>query len=328
MIKSHNIKGGRAMIDKTQDNRIQRRNFLKWGGASLLSLPFMTKTKIAFGASINAWRKNYWEGPEGSEYCVHRTVNTTQVDSGYIWARVDGWWRRFQIRELDDNYWNWNFDERMKRLVIQFEAEWDAVAGGPAQPFIATYGNRRGRGDSDLHLNNKVIYLSLAPKEEHIEEINNTMLENLNNGISFTDALPWWIEIHENEDLWCKDRQVGLEVFSNPGFETHNFLNLMENPVATMGHHAIYNNNISYEIRCINKIVHPRDPKLTDYERNLALHPSIQFAWAHSYADPEFIYSIPGVIYHHVEEYNNSRSAEPGIRVVKTVKQKLKRFFA
>ena len=120
------------MIDKNQENGIQRRNFLKWGGASLLSLPFMTKTKIAFGASINAWRKNYWEGPEGSEYCVHRTVNTTQVDSGYIWARVDGWWRRFQIRELDENYWNWNFDERMKRLEIQFEPEWDAVAGGPA----------------------------------------------------------------------------------------------------------------------------------------------------------------------------------------------------
>ena len=102
----------------------------------------------------------------------------------------------------------------------------------------------------------------------------------------------------------------------------------MENPVATMGHHAIYNNNISYEIRCINKIVHPRDPKLTDYERNLALHPSIQFAWAHSYADPTFIYSIPSVIYHHIEEYNNSRSFEPGIRVVKTLGQKLKKFFA
>ena len=47
------------MIDKNQDNGIQRRNFLKWGGASLLSLPFMIKTKIAFGASINSWRKNY-----------------------------------------------------------------------------------------------------------------------------------------------------------------------------------------------------------------------------------------------------------------------------
>ena len=316
------------MTDKKKENGIQRRNFLKLGGASLLSLPFLTKTKMALGASISNLRKNYWIGPEGSEYCTHKTVNTAQVDEGYIWARVDGWWRRFQIRELDEDYWNWNFDERMKRLEIQFEPEWDAVAGGPAQPFIATYGNRRGLGDSDFPLNNKVIYISLAPKEEYIEEINNTMLENLDKGISFTDALPWWIEIHENRDMWCKDRQVGLEVFSKPGFETHNFLNLMENPVATMGHHAIYNNNISYEIRCINKIVHPRDPNLTDYERNLALHPSIQFAWAHSYADPAFIYSIPSVIYHHIEEYDNSRSFEPGMRVVKKIGRKLKRLFA
>ena len=106
------------MIDRNQENGIQRRNFLKWGGVSLLSLPFMTKTKTAFGTSINPRQKDYWKGPEGSEYCVHKTVDTTEVNSGYIRARVDGWWRRFQIRELDENYWNWNFDERMKRQVM------------------------------------------------------------------------------------------------------------------------------------------------------------------------------------------------------------------
>ena len=88
------------MTNKKQENGIQRRNFIKWGGASLLSLPFLTKTKIAFGASLGNWRKNYWIGTEGSEYCAHRTVNTTQVDQGYIWARVDGWWRSFR-------YGNW-----------------------------------------------------------------------------------------------------------------------------------------------------------------------------------------------------------------------------
>ena len=314
------------MTDNNQETRAQRRNFLKWGGASLLSLPLITNAKNSFGASINAWRKNYWQGSEGSEYFVNRTVNTKQIDSEYIRARVAGWWRRFQLRDLDEDFWNLNFDERMKRLLIQLDPEWDAVAGGPAQPFIATYGNRRGRGDSAFHLNNKVIYISLAPKEEYIEEINNKMLDNLSKGISFTDDLQWWIEIHEDQDLWCKDRQIGMEVFCTPEFETHTFLNLMENPVATMGYHAIYDNNVSYEVRCIAQIGHPRDPNLSDYERNLILHPSIQFAWSHR-ANPDLIYDLPGVIFYHIEEYDNSMGPK-GIRVVQRIGQKLKRFFA
>ena len=125
-------------MDKDQYNGIQRRNFLKWGGASLLSLPFITNAKNAFGESINAWRKNYWRGSEGSEHFVNKLVNTKQINSGNIRARVDGWWRQFQLRDSDEDYWNWNFDERLQSLVIQLDPEWQAnktfVAGGPAQP--------------------------------------------------------------------------------------------------------------------------------------------------------------------------------------------------
>ena len=319
-------------MDKDQSNGIQRRNFLKWGGASLLSLPFITNAKSAFGESINACRKNYWRGSEGSEHFVNKLVNTKQIDSGNIRARVDGWWRKFQLRDSDEDYWNWNFDERLQRLVIQLDPEWRAnktfVAGGPAQPWIATYGNRRGRGDSAFHLNNKVVYISLAPKEEYIEEINNRMLDDIDKGISFLDDLPWWIEIHEDRDLWCKDRQLAMEVFCTPEFETHTFLNLMENPVATIGYHAISDNNVSYELRTIAQIGHPRDPNLSDYERALILHPSIQFAWSHAgIANPDLIYDLPGIIFYHIEEFDNSMGPN-GIRVVKRIGQKLKQFFA
>ena len=51
----------------THDKKMQRRNFLKWGGASLLSLPFMTQAKLSFVQSANRWQKNYWEGPEGGK---------------------------------------------------------------------------------------------------------------------------------------------------------------------------------------------------------------------------------------------------------------------
>lgn len=320
------------MADENQDTRAQRRNFLKWGGASLLSLPIITNAKSAIGESIFGWRKNYWKGSEGSEYFVNRTVNTTQIDSGYIQARVDGWWRRFQLRDSDEDFWNWNFDERLQRLEIQQDPEWlanpTAIAGGPAQPWLATYGNRRGRGDSAFHLNNKVVYISLAPKEEYIEEINNRMLDDIDKGISFRDDLQWWIDIHYDRDLWRKDIQVAMEVFCTPEFETHTFLNLMENPVSTIGYHAFSDNNKSYELRTIAQIGHPRASNLSDYERALILHPSIQFVWSHAgIATRDMINGLPGIIFYHIEEFDNSMGPN-GIRVVKRIGQELKRFFA
>jgi hypothetical protein len=322
------FKRRKTMTIEKKTQVMKRRNFLKLSGISLLSLPFIAKAKVAYGRPFDRLFGGYWVGPEDGRYCVHRTVYTGDVDSGYIWARVDGWWRRFQIREAEENFWAWNFDERMKRLLIQYEPEWDAVAGGPAQPHIATYGNPKGRGDSTFHLNSKVIYQSLAPKEEHCEEINNTMFDMIEAGANWDkDVLPWWVEIHENRDLWCKDRQVGLEVFTTPEFETHTFLNLMENPVATMGYHAIYDNNISYELRCIAQIAHPRDPNLSDYEKGLALHTSLQIVLAHGFASPDFIYDIPGVIYYHIEEFDNSFGAQGKKLVGRINKENMKRLF-
>ena len=57
--------------------KIPRRNFLKWGGMSILSLPFITKLNLAYGNSISGKKSSYWRGEEGSQYFVQNNLKHT-----------------------------------------------------------------------------------------------------------------------------------------------------------------------------------------------------------------------------------------------------------
>lgn len=313
------------MIDKDQDNGMQRRDFLKWGGAGLLSFPLLTKAKLAFGTSVNGWSQNYWQGPEGSEYCVQKTVYDGQVDEGYIWARVDGWWKKFTIRDLEETFWDWNMGERNESFEEQLSGEpYEFRSGGPHSPSVATYGNKRGRGDSDFHLNNKIIGINCAPDKDHAKEINDTMLQMIEDKADQKTKVAYLLDIHQ-QDIWRKDIQLGTELFSDPTWHTHTFYNLMENPVATIcfvGRYDIFN---SFEIRCIAQIIHPLDPNLSDDLYQLAIFPSVLHGFYHGFYPDDI--NEPAVLYYSVEEFHNS-VGERGTRLVHIMKEKLKRFFA
>lgn len=296
-----------------------RRNFLKIGGISLLSLPFLTKAKLVSGA-LPPDPREYWRGPEGAQYCVHHTVNSEKAELGIISARIDGIWREFQIKELEEKFWDWNFSERIARYENQ-KAGGGITAAGPHTPSVATYGNRRGRGDSDFHLNNKLIGITIVPKKEYIKELNNTLLEKLT--IPFKEKLDYLIEITSNRDLWCKDKQAGIEIFSNPEFMTHTFYNLMQNPVATLCFQGAIDIFTSFEVRCIAKIVHPLDPRASEDEKDIVAFPNILHGFFHG-MEPE---PVPGVIYYHIEEYDNTPQEKPGMRLV-SIMRKIRSVFA
>ena len=312
------------MKDDATNTVMKRRNFIKLSGLGLLTFPFMTKARLSFGTSLTG-SKNYWEGPEDGKYCVHRTVYDGQVDVGYIWARLDGWWRRFKIIEVENKFWEWNFQERIKTFDARIAETHTPAAAGPHTPSIATYGNRRGRGDSTFHINNKVVGANVVPKQEHLKRINDEIAELAASDADFKTKMQYLKDIHE-QDIWRKDMQVGVEYFSNPDFETHTFLNMMENPAATMcfqGHYNIYE---SFEIRCIPHIVHMANPQLSADLREMARFPFMLMALFHG-DPPEQSYSIPAVIYYHIEEFDNGMNTH-GQRVAKTREQKLNRFFA
>jgi len=315
------------MKREKEDKGIARRSFLKWGGASLLSLPFLTQAKLAFGTAVNCWKVNYWEGPEDGKYCVNRTVYDGEVNAGYIWARIDGWWRRFEIREVEDVFWEWSFSERIQSLEARIAGTHTPTAGGPHTPAVATYGNGIGRGDSSFHINNKFVGADLVPKKENIKEINDTITSMLESGVEYVDGLKYLKEIHE-QDIWRRGMHVGIEYFTNPEFETHTFLNMMENPVATLCFQGSYDIFKSFEIRCVPQIVHLANPSITEDSDiyQIAKFPFMIMSLFHG--DPVTTYNqMPAVIYHHIEEYNNSMS-EHGIRVVRTLERNPQRLYA
>jgi len=310
-------------MSDNQNRSLKRRNFLKLGGLTLFSLPLAAKCNYAFAAGGFGLTKNYWEGPEGAQYCVHRTVNDSELDSGYIRARIDGWWKKIQVKNLDQTFLDWNFQERIQAWEEKIAGTSRPTAGGPHTPSVATYGNRRGRGDSDYQINNKIVGMYPAAKKEYIKEINDYMLAHVTQ-----DTLTkrkYLLEITSNRDLWRTDVQVGLEYFSKPEFETHTFLNLMENPVVSLCFQGCFNIFTSFEVRCIAHIVHPRNPAIDADTMELAKYPSILHGFNHGFPPDDY---KPAVLYYSVEEFNNSNATNPGYRVVKAVGEKLQSFFA
>jgi len=304
---------------------LQRRSFLKWGGLSLLSLPYITKVKLVYGSGSNfTSKRNYWAtNSEGKKYCIQKTVYDGEVNRGYIWARVDGWWRRFQIRNLEETYWNWHFSEMLKSFEEQLSPEpYVFRAGGPHSPSVASYGNRRGRGDSSFHLNSKIIGLSAVPDQAHIKEMNDTMLSMIDESAEYKAKVAWLKGIHE-QDIWRKELQPGIEYFTTPDFETHTFLNLMENPVATLCFQGRYDIFTSFEIRCIAQILDPRNPAVTGDLLDIVKFPAILHGFYHNNV-PE----VPAVLYWPVEEFDNTAKDKPGQRLVKFFEQKVSNYFA
>ncbi len=303
---------------------LHRRNFLKWGGAGLLSLPLITKLKLAYAASDGLTsNKNYWSEANGEKYCTQKTVNDKEILKGYIWARVDGFWKRFQIRSLENTFWAWHQEEMSKSFEQQLaDTPYEYRAGGPHSPSVATYGNRRGRGDSVFHINNKIIGLQATPRQDKVKELNDTMLQMIDDNEAYKTKVAWLKDINE-QDIWRTDLMTGIEYFTTPDFETHTFLNLMENPAATFCFQGRYDIFTSFEVRCIAQIVDPRDPRITEEQRQLAQFPAILHGFYHNNV-PE----VPAVLYWPVEEYDNSAKDKPGQRLVKRIGDTVKRFFA
>jgi len=326
--KIKTLLGEGAMKSKQHNRGMKRRNFLKVTGAGLLSLPFATRAKPAFASSADWWNQSYWQGAEGSEYCVHRTVYDGEVDQGYIWARIDGWWRRFKIGDLEETYWDWNFGERIESFEQQLDPEtpYEFRAGGPHSPSVATYGNVTGRGDSSFHVNNKIIGMNCIPKNEYIKDINDTMLEMIEAGADQNTKVSYLLELHQQRDMWRKDVQLGIELFSDATWQTHTFLNLMENPAATLCFQGRHGMNIfnSYEVRCIAHIVHPKDPDISEEMYQVAIFPSVLHGFFHSFY-PDNI-NEPAVVYYTVEEFDNSVMAK-GERLVKKFRNGIKNYF-
>lgn len=99
--------------DFFKHTNVARRSFLKLAGLSVagigLGLPFSPKKGSASIFPSNGQIKehrNIWKiDDKGNRYFVPRNIRTDKVNSeGKVIARVDGWWRWYQVREFDNEF--------------------------------------------------------------------------------------------------------------------------------------------------------------------------------------------------------------------------------
>lgn len=274
----------------------------------ILSLSIIIGLVLMFSAckedALEQIKPDFWKGNT-----FHQpTVDTGKYDQGIIKVKTFGKkhkWEEYQIMELPDEFIKWNFGSRIKSLEKIKEKKFPSLAG-PHNAIVATQGIRRF--DTSFTINNAVKGMGFLPKKDKLHEIDNLLKSTINN--TRKEKLDILLGLYEKaEELYDRTKQVSLELYSTPEHETHSFLNQMVNPRAAI----VFLDIPCYELKVISQLLHPEDPDLTQYEKDMIEYTNLIHTYFHGEFEKQFI----TVVYHIIEVYNNSPSKNArGVRIM------------
>lgn len=341
---------------------LPRRSFLKLAGLSSvgLSMGFPLNTRWAEAATVETnavkdlgiWKKD----AQGRTYFVQNNLKIgpnaewiTTEDNPHVLAKYDGWWWAYPVREFDDEFHDWWIYEKSwyyDRLIAFFNGESETMEvpnGGHHHPMLSTYGSKyRNRGDSKFHLNSTPKGLTIIPKVDQIDYINQQIDQAYEVGPVPVGVFQKRRELYQDKTLWDKTKFATLELYTgrpineeDPGNqggyyginETHTFQNLVVNPMATLTYMSLFNTDgtqpyfqgseddtATFEFKGFCRLIHNYNPNNTDYE--LAIHNYINQAHCRYHGGSCEISTNIFII---SEEFNNSPGYDPyarGKRVV------------
>ncbi len=275
--------------------KVTRRGFLRWGtfAAPFLILWGRIPTLLA-GKWERSRSVNYWQGKG------FRQTNLEPLKAGLIKAKINGSWREFKLRELSSEFLDWNFKARLETIEALKTGKPPSLAG-PHSAAVATYGG--GRLDSGFTVNNAIKGMGFVPTRERIGKKIRELKEN------FDAPMPEKLKIlsagYEDRSLWDRRKQVSLELYTTPDFETHTFLNLMANPVASV----VFLDYPSYELRALVRMVHPEDRSASQEEREILEYINLVHSFFHGKFEKKFI----AMILYLVEEFDNTPGSRKGM---------------
>ena len=279
---------------------MDRRGFLKALGFLTPLVVFLGKIpKLLWAGKLEHGTKNFWVNSD----FVQKTVDVSGYEEGSIKARIDGEWQDFKIRKASKDFVEWNTKKRIEFLERIKTGKMPEL-GGPHSGAVATYG--LGRLDSRFTLNNAIKGIGLAPKDDNIDKAIKRLKD------TYKSTMPEKMDVlksfYENPDFIDWRKQTSLELYATPDFETHTFLNIMDNPIATL----VFLDIPSLELRTIARIVHPDDKSALPSEKKLLEFVNL----AHSYMHGEFPRLYPLLLFYIVEEFDNTPGRKRGIRTV------------
>jgi len=331
-----------------EENKLKRRSFLKLAGAALagMSLPFASRRVEADISTKLVSGGKFWVNPgTAQEYFRQNVVNAKFVQSdNIVWAKVDGWWQKYQLAGYNSEFYNWYVNDLFKWYDIIFTEGKVPPNGGHHTPGIATY-SRRGvsRGDSNFHLNSAFKSVTIAPKVENIDYYLSVYKQALAfNAGTATSAgeysLDWKKNLLRNEDFWDHKLLISTDLYSGQGpqsvtpstgevdvettfgfKESHYLLNTMVNPVANMLFLDSFTEQAAptWELRGIVSNTHWNNPdtdattQLYEKYRQCVLYP-------HMLQHGQTEHHI-GVVFHIAEQFDNRDSDAPPGRGTRAV---------
>jgi hypothetical protein len=282
-----------------RQSRWSRRNFLRAAASAGPAMILMGRTQRGLAGEWEQGDVDIWK--EGS--FVQRSVDTSKVNKGVIRAHVNGGWHDYTIRSLPEPFVSWNLKARLDALDSIAEGGMPGLAG-PHSASVATYGG--GRRDSRFSLNNAVKGMGFVPSQEKMVELTKRLKGTFDKEMKEKTAI--LRSLYQSSDLFDLTKQVSMELYSEPGFETHTFLNLMANPVATI----VFLDIPSYEIRAICRLVHPQDTTASDDEKAIVEYVNLVHDYFHGKSPRPSI----GMIFHVIEVFDNTPGRPRGERIV------------
>jgi hypothetical protein len=270
---------------------------------------FWKDVKFTPDTTDPAGKRGRWSG-----WFHQNDVDVSKLKDGIIRAQIEGQWQDLKVVELPQDFCDWNFGRRREQLAAikrmmaapeGAEIQRPEVAG-PHNAMVASHGAKRK--DSDYSINNAVKGTGWLPKPDRIAGMIDLLHRTWND--SMEQKLVRLESLYTKETgIFDRTKQASLELYSTPGFETHSFLNQMTDPGVAV---VFLDLPKSYELRCVAQMLHPDDPGLSAYEKQVVEYINLVHDYFHGRAPRKAI----GVIYHVVQVFDNSPGMMKGKRVV------------
>lgn len=268
------------------------------------AMSFWKDVKFTADTTDPSGKRGRWAG-----WFHQDNIDVSKLADGVIRAKIEGQWQDLKVVTLPEGFRKWNFDARLEQLSTMMEkmekGEMPALSG-PHDGMVASHGMKRK--DSEFSINNAVKGMGWLPKPEKLPEMIALLRKTWNDSLDQKLALLESLYRHGNENLDLT-KQASLELYSTPGFETHTFLNQMADPGVSI---VFLDLPKSYELRCVAQMIHPDDPGLSEYEKNVVEYINLIHDYFHGMAPRKSI----GVIYHVVQVFDNSPGMMRGQRIV------------
>ena len=284
---------------------LPRRTFLKLSGLTFPLAAFFGRIPRAMAGWWEQGQTEHWQ----DGIFVQKNVDMSRIEEGVVRAKINGTWNEYMVIELDDAFMEWNLTSRLEYLESISQGRMPSLAG-PHAGAVATYGG--GRRDTRLLLNNAVKGMGFAPRREKIGELTERLKSTMDGDMQA--KLEILKDNYRHPEWWDRTKQVSLELYTRPEFETHTFLNLMANPTATI----VFTDMPSYELRAIARMVHPEDHNAPPWERNLLEYSNLAHDYFHGQAPQPYTL----LAFYIIEQYDNSPGKGQGRRVMPVLPEK------